>query len=72
MNTNYFDTALTQLPNNHPFKDSLIDVLDSADFVHRWMRDRDLSDPQLLLGLTDMVLTHQRLAAFSTEAPTEP
>lgn len=68
MNTNYFNTALGQLPNNHPFKDSLIEVLDSADFVHRWMRDRDLSDPQLLLGLTDLVLTHQRLAPISPAA----
>lgn len=68
MNTNYFDTALGQLPNTHPFKDSLIDVLDSADFVHSWMRDHDLSDPQLLLGLTDLILTHQRLAAISPAA----
>ena len=68
MNMNRFDTAICQLPNSNPFKDSLIDVMDSATFVFKWMRDNDLNDPQLLLGLTDLVLTHQRLTAIDTEA----
>ena len=54
-----FETAL-QCITWSLWKEAVIDVLDTAELVSKWAADQDLADPQLIVGLTQLVIARKQ------------
>lgn len=51
-----FETRLNNLGVSHPWYDDLSEIADTAETMQLWMEDHDIDSPELLLGLTRLVV----------------